>query len=85
MTKQESKKALREIIKLTTRASDIGRELTTTKNKLAKLEKEEAEIYGKLSAFSDPSKPDITDTDDEFEGASEEPPYASSVSRPLVG
>lgn len=65
MTKQESKKALREIIKLTTRARDIGRELTTTKNKLAKLEKEEAEIYGKLSAFSDPSKPDITDTDDE--------------------
>lgn len=62
MTKQESKKALREIIKLTTRARDIGRELATTKNKLAKLEKEEAEIYGKLSAFSDVNKPDTTDT-----------------------
>lgn len=72
MTKQESKKALREIIKLTTRARDIGRELTTTKNKLAKLEKEEAEIYGKLSAFSDPSKPDTTDTlDDEPTESSE--------------
>lgn len=74
MTKQESKKALREIIKLTTRARDIGRELTTTKNKLAKLEKEEAEIYGKLSAFSDPSKPDTTDTlEDEPTESSESP------------
>ena len=85
MTKQESKKALREIIKLTTRAQEIDREVSAAKLKLQKLEKEQEEIYGKLSAFSDPSKPDITDTDDEFEGASEEPPYASSVSRPLVG
>lgn len=60
--KKRNAKALREIIKLTTRARDIGQELMTTKNKLAKLEKEEAEIYGKLSAFSDPSKPDTTDT-----------------------
>ena len=62
MTKQESKKALREIIKLTTRARNINRELTTTKSKLAKLEKEEAEIYEKLAVFSDPNKPDTTDT-----------------------
>ena len=61
MTKQESKKALREIIKLTTRARDIGRELTTTKNKLTKLQKEEAEIYSKLAVFSS-DKPDTTDT-----------------------
>lgn len=63
--KKRNAKALREIIKLTTRARDIGRELATTKNKLAKLEKEEAEIYGKLSAFSDVNKPDTTDTLDE--------------------
>lgn len=65
MTKQESKKALHEIIKLTTRARDINRELTTTKNRLAKLQKEEEEIYTKLARFSDPNKPDITDTEDE--------------------
>ena len=65
MTKQESKKALREIIKLTMRARDINRELTTTKNRLAKLQKEEEEIYTKLARFSDPNKPDITDTEDE--------------------
>lgn len=62
MTKQESAKALKNIIKLTTRARDINREISTTKNRLQKLEKEQEEIYGKLSAFSDPSKPDTTDT-----------------------
>lgn len=72
MTKQESKKALREIVKLTSRARDIGRELTTTKNKLAKLQKEEEEIYTKLARFSDPSKPDTTDTlEDELSESSE--------------
>ncbi|MFC2428617.1 MAG: hypothetical protein ACFNTA_06555 [Campylobacter sp.] len=79
MTKQESKKALREIIKLTTRARDIGRELTTTKNKLTKLQKEEAEIYSKLAVFSS-DKPDTTDTlEDEPTESSESyspPPYS---------
>lgn len=65
MTKQESKKALREIIKMTTRARDVNREISTTKNRLAKLEKEQEEIYTKLALFSDPNKPDTTDTDDE--------------------
>lgn len=61
MTKQESAKALKNIIKLTTRARDINREISTTKNKLAKLQKEEAEIYEKLAVFSS-DKPDTTDT-----------------------
>ncbi|WP_314392165.1 hypothetical protein [Campylobacter showae] len=65
MTKQESKKALREIIKLTTRAQEIDREVSSAKIKLQKLEKEQDEIYEKLARFSDPNKPDVTDTDDE--------------------
>lgn len=61
MTKQESKKALREIIKLTSRARDIDREVSSAKIKLQKLEKEQAEIYSKLAVFSS-DKPDTTDT-----------------------
>ena len=61
MTKQESKKALREIIKLTTRARDIDREVSAAKIKLEKLEKEQEEIYEKLAVFSS-DKPDTTDT-----------------------
>lgn len=80
MTKQESAKALKNIIKLTTRARDINREISTTKNKLAKLQKEEAEIYAKLAVFSDPNKPDVTDTDDEPTES-----YSPSVSHSLVG
>ncbi len=62
MTKQESAKALKNIIKLTTRARDVNREISSAKNRLAKLEKEQDEIYAKLAVFSDPSKPDTTDT-----------------------
>lgn len=80
MTKQESKKALREIVKLTSRARDIGRELATTKNKLAKLQKEEEEIYTKLARFSDPSKPDTTDTlDDEPTESSQPHPFSHTL------
>ena len=83
MTKQESKKALREIIKLTTRARDIDREVSSAKIKLEKLQKED-EIYAKLAVFSDPSKPDTTDTlEDEPTESSES--YSPSVSHSLVG
>lgn len=84
MTKQESKKALREIIKLTTRARDIDREVSSAKIKLEKLQKEQDEIYAKLAVFSDPSKPDTTDTlEDEPTESSES--YSPSVSHSLVG
>lgn len=83
--KKANREALKNIIKLTTRAKNIDREVSAAKIKLQKLEKEQEEIYGKLSAFSNPSKPDTTDTlDDEFEGATEEP-YSPSVSHSLVG
>jgi hypothetical protein len=79
MTKQESAKALKNIIKLTTRARDINREISTTKNKLAKLQKEEAEIYEKLAVFSS-DKPDTTDTLEDEPTES----YSPSVSHTLA-
>jgi hypothetical protein len=63
--KKANREALKKIVKLTTRARHIDREVSSAKIKLEKLQKEQAEIYGKLSAFSDPNKPDTTDTDDE--------------------
>lgn len=82
--KKANREALKKLIKLTTRAQEIDREVSAAKIKLEKLQKEQEEIYSKLARFSDPSKPDITDADDEFEGASEEP-YEAPVSHSLVG
>lgn len=84
MTKQESKKALREIIKLTTRARDIDREVSAAKIKLQKLEKEQEEIYGKLSAFSDVNKPDTTDTLEDEQTESSESPQQHPFSHTLA-
>lgn len=78
--RKRNSKALREIIKMTTRARDINREISTTKNRLAKLEKEQDEIYAKLAVFSDPSKPDTTDTLEDEPTES----YSPSVSHSLV-
>lgn len=63
--KKANREALKNIIKLTTRAKHIDREVSSAKIKLQKLEKEQDEIYEKLARFSDPNKPDVTDTDDE--------------------
>ena len=82
--KKANREALKKLIKLTTRARDIDREVSAAKIKLQKLEKEQEEIYTKLARFSDPNKPDVTDADDEFEGATEEP-YSPSVSHSLAG
>lgn len=63
--KKANREALKKIVKLTTRARNIDREVSSAKIKLEKLQKEQDEIYAKLAVFSDPNKPDITDTDDE--------------------
>ena len=60
--KKANREALKNIIKLTTRAKHIDREVSSAKIKLQKLEKEQEEIYSKLAVFSDPNKPDVTDT-----------------------
>jgi len=75
MTKQESAKALKNIIRLTTRARDINREISSAKNRLVKLEKEQAEIYSKLAVFSS-DKPDTTDTLDDEPTESYSPSYS---------
>ena len=59
--KKANREALKKLIKLTTRARDIDREVSSAKIKLQKLEKEQAEIYEKLAVFSS-DRPDTTDT-----------------------
>jgi|GEM_PF-1983320 hypothetical protein len=60
--RKANREALKNIIKLTTRAKNIDREVSSAKIKLEKLQKEQDEIYAKLAVFSDPNKPDTTDT-----------------------
>ena len=69
--KKANREALKNIIRLTTRAKNIDREVSAAKIKLEKLQKEQDEIYEKLAVFSDPSKPDTTDTLDEPTESSE--------------
>lgn len=69
--KKANREALKNIIRLTTRAKNIDREVSSAKIKLQKLEKEQEEIYSKLAVFSDPNKPDVTDADDEPTESSE--------------
>ena len=82
--KKRNAKALRDLVKKVTTAQTIDKQIRATKIKLENLIETRDKIYKELELVSDVNAPDITDTDDEFEGASEEP-YASSVSRPLVG
>lgn len=77
--KKANREALKNIIRLTTRAKNIDREVSAAKIKLEKLQKEQEEIYGKLSAFSDPSKPDTTDTLDDEPTESYEAPVTHTL------
>ena len=81
--KRRNAKALRDLVKKVTTAQNIDKQIRATKIKLENLIETRDKIYKELELVSDINKPDITDTDDEFEGASEEP-YASSVSHTLA-
>lgn len=59
--KKANREALKKIVKLTTRARHIDREVSAAKIKLEKLQKEQNELYAKLAVFSS-DKPDTTDT-----------------------
>lgn len=59
--KKANREALKKIVKLTTRARNIDREVSSAKIKLEKLQKEQDEIYEKLAVFSS-DRPDTTDT-----------------------
>lgn len=59
--RKANREALKKIVKLTTRARNIDREVSSAKIKLEKLQKEQDEIYEKLAVFSS-DRPDTTDT-----------------------
>ena len=81
--KRRNAKALRDLVKKVTTAQNIDKQIRATKIKLENLIETRDKIYKELELVSDVNAPDITDSDDEFEGASEEP-YASSVSHTLA-
>ena len=80
--KRRNAKALRDLVKKVTTAQNIDKQIRATKIKLENLIETRDKIYKELELVSDVNKPDITD--DEFEGASEEP-YKAPVSHSLVG
>lgn len=73
--KKANREALKNIIKLTTRAKNIDREVSSAKIKLEKLQKEQDEIYAKLVVFSS-DRPDTTDTLEDEPTESYSPPYS---------
>lgn len=77
--KKANREALKNIIRLTTRAKNIDREVSSAKIKLEKLQKEQDEIYAKLAVFSDPNKPDTTDTLEDEPTASYEAPVTHTL------
>lgn len=77
--KKANREALKNIIRLTTRAKNIDREVSSAKIKLQKLEKEQAEIYSKLAVFSS-DKPDTTDTlEDEPMESPQQHPFSHTL------